>query len=182
MPLRSSSRPRLRRTRVLTCGACVVAMAFPASLGATQSRALATSWPNATSFIAIMRPVAGQGGRLLVEDPAVAEYYLPAGRQWQRWSSTRNIALTAGASTGHPAQDAGVVGAGNPAAYARYIAEGYFSIVALNFSDTTPLDHSIRADLSRNGNYHIIQVVPYGIEVPPIGTGTYVIWKYQPSG
>jgi hypothetical protein len=169
------------RTRVLTCGACVVALAFPASLGATQSRAFATSWPNSASFTAILRPLADQGGRLLVEDPAIAEYYLPAGSQWQRWSSTRNIALTAGASTGHPAQDAGVVGAGNPASYAKYIADGYFSIVALNFADTTALDHSIRADLARNPSYHIVQVVPYGIEVPPIGQGTYVIWRYEPA-
>ena len=168
------------QTRAVTCGACVVALAFPASLGATQSRTFATSWPNSASFTAILSPMADQGGRLLVEDPAIAEYYLPAGSQWQRWSSTRNIALTAGASTGHPAQSTGVVGAGNPAAFARYIAQGYCAVVALNFADTTPLDHSIRADLSRNPNYHLAQVVPYGIEVPPIGKGTYIIWRYQP--
>jgi hypothetical protein len=169
------------RIRVLTCGAGVVAMAFPASLGATQSWAFSTSWPNSASFTAILDPLAGRGGgRLLVEDPSIAEYYLPAGSQWQRWSSTRNIALSSGASTGHPAQAAGVVGAGNAAAFARYIAEGYFSVVALNFADTTTLDHRIRADLSRNRNYHIVQVVPYGIEVPPVGLGTYVIWRYEP--
>jgi len=169
------------RIRALTCGAGVVALAFPASLGATQSWAFSASWPNAASFTAIMRPLADQGhGRLLVEDPSIAEYYLPAGSQWQRWSSTRNIVLSSGASTGHPAQAAGVIGAGNAAAFARYIAEGYFSVVALNFADTTPLDHSIRADLGRNRNYHIVQVVPYGIEVPPIGQGTYVIWRYEP--
>lgn len=169
--------------RALTCGACVVALAFPASLGATQSQALATSWPNSASFVGILRPLADRGsGRLLVEDPSIAEYYLPAGSQWQRWSSTRNIVTPSGTSTGHPSLTAGVVGAGNPAAYARYIAEGYFSIVALNFADTTALDHSIRTDLSRNRNYHIVQVVPYGIEVPPIGLGTYVIWRYESPG
>jgi hypothetical protein len=170
------------RVRVLTCGACVVAMAFPASLGATQSWAFSASWPNSASFTAILRPLADQGsGHLLVEDPSIAEYYLPAGSQWQRWSSTRNIVLPSGASTGHPAQAAGVIGAGNAAAFARYIAAGYFSVVALNFADTTTLDHSIRSDLGRNRNYHIVQVVPYGIEVPPVGQGTYVIWRYEPS-
>jgi hypothetical protein len=168
------------RIRALTCGAGVVALAFPASLGATQSWVFSSSWPNAASFTAIMRPLAEQShGPLLVEDPSIAEYYLPAGSQWQRWSSTRNIVLSSGASTGHPAQSAGVIGAGNAVAFARYIAEGYFSVVALNFADTTTLDHSIRADLGRNRNYHIVQVVPYGIEVPPIGQGTYVIWRYE---
>jgi hypothetical protein len=170
------------RTRVVTCAACVVAMAFPASLGATQSHTFATSWPDSASFTAILGPLADQGnGRLLVEDPSIAEYYLAAGSQWQRWSSTRNIALSAGASTGHPSQGASVAGAGNPQAYAKYIAEGYFSIVALNFADTTALDHSIRADLKNNPDYHIVQVIPYGIEVPPVGQGTYVIWRYEPS-
>ena len=166
--------------RALTSGACVVALAFPVALGVSQSRGFATSWPNSASFTAILRPLADHGsGRLLVEDPSIAEYYLPAGSQWQRWSSTRNIILPSGASTGHPGKAAGVVGAGNPAAFARYIAGGYFSLVALNFTDTTALDHAITADLRRNPHYHIVQVVPYGIEIPPIGLGTYVIWRYE---
>jgi non-ribosomal peptide synthetase component F len=103
------------RTRALTCGACVIALAFPVALGTSQSRTFATSWPNATSFIAIFRPLAGHGtGHLLVEDPSIAEYYLPAGSQWQRWSSTRNIVLPSGASTGHPSTTHGVVAAGMP--------------------------------------------------------------------
>ncbi len=169
------------RMRALTCGAFVIALVFPVSLGASQSRAFSTSWPNSASFIAILRPLADHGtGRLLVEDPAPARYYLRSGSQWQRWSSTRNIVLPSGASTGGPHESAGVTGAGDPAAYDRYIAQGYFSFVALNFADTTALDHRIAADLRRNHHYHIIQVIPYGIEVAPIGFGTYVIWQYEP--
>ena len=59
------------------------------------------------------------------------------------------------------------------------IGERYFSLVALNFTDTTTLDHQITTDLKRDGHYCIVQVVPYGIEVPPIGLGTYVIWRYD---
>jgi Dolichyl-phosphate-mannose-protein mannosyltransferase len=169
------------RMRALTCGACVVALVFPLSVGAGQSRVFSTSWPNSASFIAIFRPLADHGsGRLLVEDPSIAEYYLPAGSRWQRWSSTRNIVLPSGASTGGPSRAQGVVGPGNADAFAQFIVQGYFSLVALNFADTTALDHRIAADLRRNRHYHIIQVVPYGIEVPPIGQGTYVIWRYEP--
>ena len=159
----------------------MIALAFPVTLGASQSWAFSTDWPNASSFIAVLRPLADHGsGRLLVEDPAIAEYYLPAGRQWQRWSSTRNIVLPSGASTGHPSAAQGVVGVGDPAVYARYIAHGYFSLVALNFADTTALDHQIAGQLHRDPDYTTIEVVPYGIEVPPIGQGTYVIWRYEP--
>ena len=60
-----------------------------------------------------------------------------------------------------------------------YIREGYFSLVAINFIDTVALDESIAADLRRNHHYHIVQVVPYGSEIPPIGQGSYVIWRYE---
>jgi dolichyl-phosphate-mannose-protein mannosyltransferase len=168
------------RNRLFTCGACVLALAFPISLGASQSYAFATSWPNATSFIAIMGQTASHNsGRVLVEDPTIAEYYLGVRSQWPRWSSTRNIILPSRQSTGGPSQSAGVIGAGNAGVFAEFIDDGYFSVIALNFADTTALDHSIAADIKRNHHYHIVQVVPYGIEIPPIGQGTYVIWKYE---
>jgi len=168
------------RSRAVTCAACVIALTFPAALGITQSRSFSSRWANATSFISIFTPLADHStGPLLVEDPAVAEYYATAGAQWQRWSSTRNITLPAGVSTAGPAASANVTSAGNAPVYAEYIAEGYFSLIALNYTDTTSLDRQITADLHRNHHYHIIQVVPYGTEIPPIGLGTYVIWQYQ---
>ncbi len=64
--------------------------------------------------------------------------------------------------------------------FAEFITRGYFSYVALNYADTTALDHQITTDLRRSHHYRIIDVVPYGIEIPPIGQGTYIIWKYEP--
>jgi hypothetical protein len=169
------------RMQALTGAACTLALVFPVGLGATQSWEFSTDWPNATSFIAILRPLAEHGsGRLLVEDASIARYYLSAGQQWQRWSSTRNIVLPSGASTGGPAGTAGVTGEGNPHVFAMFIARGYFSLVALNFADTTALDHRIADQLHRDSVYRTVAVVPYGTEVPPIGKGTYVIWRYEP--
>ncbi len=163
------------QTRTLTCGACVVALAFPLTLGATQSWAFSTDWPDADSFTAILAPlVEHRTGHLLVEDPSIAEYYLPAGSHWQRWSSTRNIVLPSGASTGGPASTAGVTGPGNTGVFAEYITAGYFSLIALNFADTTALDHHIADELHRNPHYRTIAVIPYGLH------GTYVVWRYQP--
>jgi hypothetical protein len=169
------------RSRVLTIGACVVALAFPVALGASQSKRFSTNWPNATSFIAVFRPLAEHGnGHLLVEDASIARYYLPAGSQWQRWSSTRNIILPSGASTGGPSRAAGVTGPGNAGVFAEFITRGYFSYIALNYADTTALDRQITANLRHNPHYHIIDIVPYGTEIPAVGQGTYVIWRYTP--
>ena len=149
--------------RLVTGGACVVALCFPVTLGASQSWMFATSWPNSSAFIAIFRPLADHGtGRMLVEDPSIAEYYLASGSQWERWSSTRNIVSRSGSPTGGPSTKAGIVGAGNAGTFAMYVQEGYFSIIALNFADTTALDESIAADIHRNRHYHAVQVVPYG--------------------
>ncbi len=163
-------------SRTVTCGACVLALAFPLALGIQQARYFATAWPNSRAFVAILGPyLAKTSGPILVEDPSPAEYYLHAESQWKRWSSTRNIVLASGGSTGGPSKAAGVVGAGDPAAFARFIAEGYFTLVALNFQDTTALDHSIADDLNKSGDYKIVSVVPYGP-----GRGTYVIYRYEP--
>jgi hypothetical protein len=170
------------RAQALTCAACVLALAFPVALGAGQSQALSTAWPNSAGFIAILRPLADHGtGRLLVEDPSVPRYYLPSGSHWQRWSSTRNIVLPSGASTGGPASSAGVTGAGNAGVFAEFITRGYFSLVALDFTDTTALDHQIAADLHHSRHYHIIDVVPFGPGPAGPSTGTYVIWRYEPG-
>jgi 4-amino-4-deoxy-L-arabinose transferase-like glycosyltransferase len=167
--------------RVVTSSACLVALAFPVALGADQSQDFATSWPNSSALIAILGPLVDHGnGRLLVEDPSVAEYYLPAGSQWQRWSSTRNIVLPSGAPSGGPSDAAGVVGAGNAGTFATKIEAGYFSLIALNFSDTSSLDQSIAADVHRNPHYQTIEVVPYGLGPPGPTPGTYVIWRYEP--
>jgi hypothetical protein len=168
--------------RAVTCGACVIALCFPVVLGASQSRLFSTSWPNSTAFTAILGPLVDHStGRLLVEDPSIAEYYLPAGSQWMRWSSTRNIVRPSGAPTGGPSNTAGVVGAGNAGTFGTYIQEGYFSLVALNFSDTTSLDQRLAADLRGNHHYHVIEVVPYGPGPAGPAVGEYVIWRYEPQ-
>jgi hypothetical protein len=168
--------------RAVTVGACVVALSFPVSLGAGQSWVFSTNWPDSSAFLTILRPLAdGSTGRLLVEDPSLAEYYLPAGTQWMRWSSTRNIILPGGTPTGGPSDKAGIVGDGNAGTFAEYIASHYFSLIALNFSDTTLLDHSIAADIRRNHHYHLIEIIPYGPGPAGPAPGTYLIWRYEPQ-
>jgi hypothetical protein len=170
--------------RAITGGACVIALSFPASLGADQSQAFSTSWPNSSAFIAILRPLAGQDtGHLLVEDPSIAEYYLHVGSQWKQWSSTRNIIGPGGIPTGGPSDSAGVVGPGNAGTFAKYIRlrGGYFSLVALSFSDTVSLDNKIAADVKRSRHYGSPQLAPYGPGPRGPALGKYLIWRERPS-
>ncbi len=163
------------RSRTVTCGACVVALVFPATLGISQSKTFSSDWPNASAFVAILRPYVSHGGRVLVEDPSIAEYYLKtAGSNWKRWSSTRNIVLPSGQSTGGPSSSAGVTGPGNKGVFEEFILRGYFAVVALNFQDTTALDQRLNKELKADPHYHVVQVVPYG-PTP----GTYIVWKYR---
>ena len=166
------------RAQVVTTGALIVALVFPVSLGASQSRQFSTDWPNATSFIAIFGPLADHGnGHLLVETASIARYYLPSGSQWQRWSSTRNIIMPSGASTGGPASSAGVTGPGNRGVFAAFITHGYFSYVVLNYTDTTALDYQITKDLRGSGHYKRVAVIPYGTEISP--HGTFIVWRRE---
>ncbi len=168
------------RMRTITGVACLVSLCFPAAVGATQSLVFATEWPNSTAIVDILRPLADKSsGRLLVEDPSIAEYYLPSGSQWQRWSSTRNIVRPGGSPTGGPSSKAGVVGPGNAGTYAMYIKQGYFSYIALNFVDTVALDHTLAKDIRANHRYHLIDVVPYGESGGK--PGTYIIWRLEPA-
>jgi hypothetical protein len=84
--------------------------------------------------------------------------------------------LPGGNPTGGPSVQAGVTGDGNAGTYGSKIEVGYFSLIALNFSDTTSLDNAIAADIKKNKRYKVIEVVPYGP-----ARGTYIIWRYEPT-
>ena len=46
------------QSRTVTCGACVIALVFPAYLGIGQSRAFSSDWPNSSDFLAVFGPIA----------------------------------------------------------------------------------------------------------------------------
>lgn len=160
---------RPRWMRVVATGVCAFALVVPAQTGAAQSRSF-VQWPNAARFITVFgQLVAAHPGRFLVETPSVPEYYLSVGAQWELWSSTRSVVLPTGHSISGP-----VGTPGNADVYARFIEDNYFSLIALNFFSTHPLDEDIAADLKRNSAYRVVARVPYG-------NGEYIIWGRIPS-
>ena len=99
---------------------------------------------------------------------SIARYYLPSGSQWQRWSSTRNIVLPSGASTGGPASSAGVTGAGNARRVRRLHHPRLLPLRRAQLHRhhrAGPPDH--RRDLRSSGHYQRIAVIPYGTEILP---------------
>jgi hypothetical protein len=159
--------------RAAVLGAGAAALVAAAAVGLGQAQTFFDEWPNASAFIASLRPLmTATGGRLLIETASDAEYYLPAGSDWERWSSTFSIVLPSGRTIGHTG---GITNSGTPTVYARYIARGYFSLVALNFQETPELDRDLANDLDHNSAYQLIASVPYG-------AGRYIIWRYEPNG
>ena len=162
---------RLRMIRILATASCAIAMVIPVGIGLQQAQELFASWPNAASFVTWFQPIAkANTGPMLVETPTLAEYYTAAGDKWKLWSSTFNITLP----SGHVVDEHGRVGfPDNASEFARYISEGYFSIVALHHHGfDNQLDHDISRILERNPNYRIVAIIPYG-------DSNYTVWKRE---
>ena len=68
------------REQALMSAACVIALAFPVYLGAVQSWAFATNWPNATAFIAVLRPAGRPRERAAARGGPLDGQVLPAVR------------------------------------------------------------------------------------------------------
>jgi hypothetical protein len=83
------------RRGLIVTGAC--ALAFVAFADSRVAFATFHQWPNAASFVAAFRPVAARHPDSIYgsSEERIAEYYLPQGDQWWRWS-TLDISLHPG--------------------------------------------------------------------------------------
>jgi hypothetical protein len=158
---------RWRAARFGVAFACIAALAVPAVAGWHAAQALFSNWADSASFVTAFRPVADStSGPLLVETPTVAEYYLSAGHEWRRWSSTFAVTLPDGR-----AEIPGVGRTPSASAYGPLIARGYFEVIALHgggFSRGT--DAAIISKLRQNPAYHLMARLPYG-------PGQYTVWE-----
>jgi hypothetical protein len=146
-------------SRALICVTGAAALYFPAVTGAAQSASL-SQWPDAASFVTWLRPVADHSsGPMLIETPSIAEYYLSAGAQWKRWSSTFNITLPSGRDVEHSGK---ISYPGQPLTYRKFIERDYFSVIALDHGKASVLDQSIVRYIARNHDYRPEGIVPYG--------------------
>jgi hypothetical protein len=109
-----------------------------------QAVALNKAWPDSASAISVLRSaVRAHPGRYLAEDYDVEAYYLRAEVPWWRWSSTYYFSYP-GAPPGAPSYRAAIDG-------------HYFSLVILDFGDTSATDFQITADMRHAGGYYVLE-------------------------
>lgn len=163
-------RIRSRPWRSMACGTSAAALCVPLAAGAAQAHEFFTWWPNSTQFMKVLAPYAAGHGRILVDTPAIPEYYLPGGADWERWSSTSSIMLPNGKST-----RATVGVSTSPAKFLPYVRAGYFAVIGLRLGggDSLPLDSSLAIALQADPDYRVIKIIRM--------SGSHlVLWQYHP--
>jgi hypothetical protein len=133
----------------------IVASTLFGSMG--QADALYRVWPNSADVISVLRSaVRSHPGNYLAEDYDVEAYYLRGQVPWWRWSSTYYFS--------YPGMGAGA------SAYGAAISDHYFSLIILDFGDTSATDRELTSDMTRAGGYHVLAKA-----------GAFTIWASQAS-
>jgi hypothetical protein len=162
------ARPRLGRA-ILAAG--LTGLLVPvAAAGAAQARVLYL-WPDSSRLVVTLRGLVSPQDRILADNSPTLEYYLP-GVSWRRWSNVDGITQPSGRIT--PDDDNSL------APYGRALAQHYFQLVILAFTDKPKLDKRIVTYLRHDSSYHYLGSIPFG----PGGTprGSYLIWAYGRPG
>ena len=112
--------------RQLAAVCCVVALVYPAAIGWQSAWERYHAWPNANAFITDFKPAAAH-----VHDPIyvpahelnIAEYYMPQGGDWMRWSAALSLNPTG------PAKDL-------ESNYKTQLNSGNYGVIALFYATT----------------------------------------------
>lgn len=159
-----------RGLRIAASAACALALATLVLLGSSQARDLFRTWPNSTALVSRVASLLPQTrGPILAENPSLLEYYLPQGREWERWSSTCSIRIPQGVAI---SRSVGLCVP--PSRYATFIHRGFFSSVILLFGQRGGFDGAVTAALQANGHYHLDALVRYGHRKA-------AVWVYRPQ-
>jgi len=158
--------------RLTTALAAVLALAAAVPLGidgVAQSTALANAWPDSAQMISVLKPLVHRGSAdYLVEDAAVAAYYVGAGKvSWTQWHDTSSCLWSENGTT--------LTGA---AACKDAIAAGYYSVIVLDYAETPKIDAVIFPTISESG-YRL-----QGGYTVPTATGprTVSVWALAKTG
>jgi hypothetical protein len=108
-----------------------------------QAASLYRTWPDSTHLISTLSSaIRSHPGHYLAEDYDVEAYYLHSQAPWPHWSSTYYFR--------YGAQPVGA------ASYAAAISHHYFSLIVLDFGDTSATDAEITADMRDSGGYYVL--------------------------
>jgi 4-amino-4-deoxy-L-arabinose transferase-like glycosyltransferase len=148
LPRAVPTRKRLEALRVSVITAAVVAIP---SLPWAASH---YGWPNTTPVIPVIKSVlASSHGPVLADDRGnVLDYYLPALLRSRTMAGTFFFSFNDPTSGRHLTKKP---------AYAAAIRHRYFSVVYLEFWDSTVPDQWVRSDIEKYGGYTLVKKIPY---------------------
>ncbi len=119
----------------------IVASTLFGSMG--QAASLYQAWPDSAGLVGTLgSAIRSHPGHYLAEDYDVEAYYLRRQTPWPDWSSTYYFRY----------------GNEPPGAlsYAAAIGDHYFSLIVLDFGDTSATDAGITADMRNSGGYYVL--------------------------
>jgi hypothetical protein len=157
---------RGRGARIAAASVCTTALVPVALSGISQADSF-FGWPGAGNLIPAVRQLTTNGGRFLADNTPVLEYYMPD-VSWRKWSSVYGITLPSGRRVPEIGNDVGP--------YRALLAEHYFNLVILAFTDKPMLDNSIARYLQSDNSYRFVGAVPFN---NPGAHGSYLIWMYR---
>src|SRR5258708_19629250 len=113
--------------RTIAATAVVGSIVCTTVVGYPQAQGFYYGWPNATRVLAIIRPMIGKThGPMLLQNPAIFEYYFKIGNQWKRITGQHAIRLPSPRPIHVPP-------VGSPAIagpYLAFVRTGYFKVIA----------------------------------------------------
>ena len=117
------------------------------AFGMTQANDLFNAWPDSSVSVVEMARYLHPGAHYLVEVPEVPIYYLRAHPDARPDQFTSTFTFTFGGLSGAQA-------------YAEAIKDGYFSVAAFDYGDTSATDQAIAHALAVNPDYRLAVIVP----------------------
>jgi hypothetical protein len=156
--------------RVIAGAAVVGCSVCSAVIGYQQAQGFYYGWPNVTRVLDILRPmVTKTHGPMLLQNPAIFEYYFKIGAQWKRITGQNSIRLPSGRTIAV----APVGSDGIPGPYLAFIRAGYFKLIALNNYGDDPYDGPVVRAISHDPAYVEVGRTPWQ-------DGNFIVWKYKP--
>jgi hypothetical protein len=141
----------------------IIAWVTLLALGINQSQYLYHGWANSTQMLATLRAELEPKGRYLIENDAVAKYYLRTETAPEQWTSTYFIDYTDGSGER-------ILG---ERGYRAALSDGYFNVIVLDRTVTKELDNVLMKELRTNDKYRMLGKIPYQTSY---GTGDYEMW------
>lgn len=146
----------------------LIALSSLLVVGTRQARQLDNEWPNSTKLINALRPLVTHLNRpVLMDEAPIATYYLEEELPLPYWDNTWYFSYT------FPGAKTNLLGI---PAYETAVRKGYFSIIALDFSQNVQVDDAVVGAIQASNRYNWVGEYT---AIDAYGRDTYTIWRLK---